>query len=892
VSPTDPATDTATASAPGRLRTFVGAFGSGLRGLCGRLCGVQGLKLLALAALLAVVLHLLGVLLLPFWPFTTRGSIYVDSPEVYTRERLVNDRYDQDYWLRQQLERLSAVTPEDLASGRLYSRAALSAGAQAEAAGGVPGQDAGDHGAGAMQQLSFRDRFAVLSGIRDMIRQQILENMLDDRHDLTANSIYGLKFDTTVVPGRNTRDRAFVAVTVEPEIVFEDIEASGPGLTDYMRTYVCRTRRPSDGADACEGVDAAQQAAYDKQTALYQAWLDDIEKRLNTNEASLVQSIGEEDEACPSPAPGVRAEQYPELIRRTLDVVLSLPEKRFLIDHQGRFLSQEAALEAGIADDSDAAADPDTDLDADPGTRTDAGADGAEVTAVEASGEDAVAPESGEDNGPPTAEGGSPKGGAIRLTEPWAKYMEIQVQPIRASDETACNVRVNFRVTAPRDFFIARRRSAATEPAEALPEASCARTQSLFPIGWTEDDTWQLLVDEWYFSQINDTRASFEPRYPIPDALLDALAETAADTAADARVFLTCPELVRADDVIVNPPSGLFNFIESMRELDAYTYAVFPKNDVLGVLRDTALAGAGGTGGAGFDLIRRLVQSGTESMAIGFGNGSTGKSDGERVGFGWVISAPAEMAPSLRSQLVLISVPAWTDKVQVQVTTGWLDGRGRRDAVQVHPPVEIRLPPDVTALDSIFRNQGWVSPAPRIKDEAMDKAIYVVAEQPASILIPGTRLWRSTAVTLGAQPADRIRVLPNMEGIIAEFRPVQLPFAKFNPRPTAEGEPEEAEACTLTEPADKGAAPRDIEEYKDLRVRPVRLRVWTSEGVAAATRPACVIYDPRAQITARVSGDRESVPDNGQTDGGGDATPEAPAPGDAAPGDEPDPQQE
>lgn len=875
MSPADPDTDTDTASERGRLRTFAGAFGAGLRGLCGRLCGAQGLKLLALAALLAVVLHLLGLLLLPFWPFTTRGSIYVDSPEVYTRERLVNDRYDQDYWLRQQLERLSAVTPEDLASGRLYSRAALSAGAQAEAAGGAAGQDAGDEGAGAMQQLSFRDRFAVLSSIRDMIRQQILENMLDDRHDLTANSIYGLKFDTTVVPGRNTRDRAFVAVTVEPEIVFEDIEASGPGLTDYMRTYVCRTRRPSDGTDACKGVDAAQQATYDKQAALYEAWLDDIEKRLNTNEASLVQSIGEEDEACPSPAPGVRAEQYPELIRRTLDVVLSLPEKRFLIDHQGRFLAQEAALEAGIADASDLAAEPDTQADA------------AEASAVAA-----ADPETGADNGPPTAEGGVPKGGAIRLTDPWAKYMEIQVQPIRASDETTCNVRVNFRVTPPRDFFIARRRSAATEPTEALPEASCAHTQSLFPIGWTEDDTWQLLVDEWHFSQINDTRASFDPRYPIPSALLDALAETAPETAADARVFLTCPELVRADDLIVNPPSGLFNFIESMRELDAYTYAVFPKNDVLGVLRDTALAGAGGTGGAGFDLIRRLVQSGTESMAIGFGNGSTGMSDGERVGFGWVISAPAEMAPSLRSQLVLISVPAWTDKVQVQVTTGWLDGRGRRDAVQVHPPVEIRLPPDVTALDSIFRNQGWVSPAPRIKDEAMDKAIYVVAEQPASILIPGTRLWRSTAVTLGAQPADRIRVLPNMEGIIAEFRPVQLPFAKFNPRPTATGEPAEAETCTLMEPADNGAAPRDIEEYKDLRVRPVRLRVWTSEGVAAATRPACVIYDPRAQITARVSGERESVPDIGQTDGGGDATPEAPAPGDAAPGDEPNPKQE
>ena len=31
------------------------------------------------------------------------GLIYVESPEVYTRQRLVNDRYLQDAWLRNQL---------------------------------------------------------------------------------------------------------------------------------------------------------------------------------------------------------------------------------------------------------------------------------------------------------------------------------------------------------------------------------------------------------------------------------------------------------------------------------------------------------------------------------------------------------------------------------------------------------------------------------------------------------------------------------------------------------------------------------------------------------------------------------------------------------------------
>ena len=47
----------------------------------------------------------------------------------------------------------------------------------------------------------FDQDFLIRSGIRDAIRQLILENLLDDRHDLTGNSVYGLKFDISVIPG-------------------------------------------------------------------------------------------------------------------------------------------------------------------------------------------------------------------------------------------------------------------------------------------------------------------------------------------------------------------------------------------------------------------------------------------------------------------------------------------------------------------------------------------------------------------------------------------------------------------------------------------------------------------------------------------------------------------
>jgi hypothetical protein len=44
-----------------------------------------------------------------------------------------------------------------------------------------------------------------------------------------------------------------------------------------------------------------------------------------------------------------------------------------------------------------------------------------------------------------------------------------------------------------------------------------------------------------------------------------------------------------------------------------------------------------------------------------------------------------------------------------------------------------------------------------------------------ALLLEGARLWRSTEVTAGAQHADKITVLPNMEGILAEFDCVQPP---------------------------------------------------------------------------------------------------------------------
>ncbi len=770
-------------------------------------------RLLVLGLLAVLLLHAFGLLLIPFWPFTTHGKIYVDSPEVYTRERLVNDRYDQDFWLRRQLQLLGEVTPEDLASGRFYSQAALA----------VSGTDADPDPAPVgpadaeprLDGLVFRDRFQVLSGIRDMIRQQILENMLDDRHDLTANSIYGLKFDTTVIPGHNTRDRAFVEVTVVPEGPFLGM-AYGDGAKAYVGTFLCRQARSrrQDAEQVCADVDAEAIRRYEEQFDLYLAWLEDIEKRINTTEASLVKSIAP-DAQCS----GVAEEQYAELISRTLDVVLGLPEKRFLLNHVDRAFTAEARRSVPTGQE--------------------------EVTASES----------------------RSIGKQLRLDDPWAKFMTITAQPMRVPGiKRNCNIRVDFRVRTLDESYLARATDV-TEPVQSQTDGPCS--EPLVPIGGTKDGRWRFWLEEWRFKELLQRRSpsEFAPRYRLAAADLDLMPTQDPE---QTKLFFGCPDWVVEGDKWLTVPSGFFNFIDSMTEHDAYTYAVFPKNDVLGMITDmAAAANARGAGGA-LDLSHRVVRSRTEPVSIGYGGGPSTAGDADPgnqgINFGWVIAASGAMQLSLRTQLALVSVPAWTDQLMVHFRTGWLDQRGRRYAVDSLPVMSIRLPPDVGALDSIFSNQGWVSPAPRIQDEAMDQAVYVVAGRNAKILIPGTRLWRSTAVTLGAQQADRIRVLPNMEGIIAEFQPVELPAAKYTRRPSDDTDPRVSD-CPLPMPAKRTEFPPSVGVLRaegegfvgqdgaplhgapeGLHARPVRLRVWTSEGVALAARQVCVVFDPDTQI--------------------------------------------
>ena len=791
------------------------------------------LGMLALFTVALLTLHLTTVIKLPFPPFTTNGAIYVDSPEVYTRERLVNDRYDQDYWLRSQLNQLNPVVSADLITQEFDDALTASAGS-ADAPSAVLGGGARRPG------LTFEQRFSVVSGIRDMIRQQILENMLDDRHDLTGNSVYGLKFDTTIVPGTNTRRRAFVDIKLRPDNLFAGPQAQaasdsapdsgwGPagtaGLPEHLDTFaILNCTRTADSTNCEEPNTAdwfAREQRYQRQKAYYLAWITDIMKRLNQMEDSLFESMrgcprldaaGTDPDRDPDPA-GLAF--YDELTRRTLRVVLGIPEERFTkSNNEANRIDRLVAAQPVPSDGST----------------------------------------------PPSRARIFQSGNPVTLPDPWAKFIQIQRQPLAMSSADGCRYRVWFDVAELTEGFTAYPTSSPTSSPASSRVQHCSQKQindlgtagdCVRFVGRSREGDWALYVPPWDWVRRNALFSDRAPKFAPPSALLRRIQKMSGDTSPPPdQTAASAPPATptgatgtEVEPVIVNIPSGLLNFVEHMSKLDAYSYAIFPKNDVIGVLRQGRTSVTGRTGGGMIGFARGLFESETVSVLVGYGDGRPDDSGRRAISFGWVISPVGNMRPTLKTQLALVSVPAWTDTLYLEVRTGWLDGNGTQEPSNETPfRMTVNVPPDFEAFDSIFRADAWVNRGPRIQDDAMDQRITVMAGRGTRILIPGSRLWRSASVTLGAQTADRIRVLPNMEGIIAEFRAIDLPYAAYNPQqPTGqrpgididEGNPE----CVL-----------DDTELAGLSARPVRLRVWTSEGAATAIRSVCVVYDPRRQI--------------------------------------------
>jgi hypothetical protein len=147
------------------------------------------------------------------------GLILIDTPQVYTRERLVNDRFREAAWLERRLEHT-----DDLLNQRRFGQADLFLTAirdlklhaskvesanddtsSAAAAPATPSQDL---------QPSPQDEFDDVLRYREAIRESLMGTQLDDRHDIAGNTIYRLNFRATILPEPGLKKLGAIVVTL------------------------------------------------------------------------------------------------------------------------------------------------------------------------------------------------------------------------------------------------------------------------------------------------------------------------------------------------------------------------------------------------------------------------------------------------------------------------------------------------------------------------------------------------------------------------------------------------------------------------------------------------------------------------------------------------------
>jgi hypothetical protein len=277
-----------------------------------------------------------------------------------------------------------------------------------------------------------------------------------------------------------------------------------------------------------------------------------------------------------------------------------------------------------------------------------------------------------------------------------------------------------------------------------------------------------------------------------------------------------CPDKTKKETCVgyITIPSGYFNFIEKVIKPDMYAYSLFPRLEATSILSaqtsSSSLSAKKGDGGAsvGVDSLDSINEASLMPTAIGFTDAESEKS----IDLGWIVDVGRRGAPFQKSQFALVSVPAWTSRLKISVHTGWLDSNSAEGAGESQN-YSVPIPPDYEAFDSFIGGQEAVR-RPQINDELMTDNITLVACRRAAILIPGLRLWRSAMVTVGSERADRITVLPNMRGIIAEFTKLG-----------------------------RSAATGDT-----------TLRVWTSEGVdSQSSKVSIVLPDNPAECDDRLA---------------------------------------
>jgi hypothetical protein len=790
----------------------------------------------------------------------TTGAIYISGPQVYTRERLVNDRYREDAWLLARLntDEIFGIT-EALNRQRDYI-AVLSASAGKDATGASNAPPTGsadkpaDKPAGKPADripLSAFDQLHAALTYREQIRTLIIENQLDDRHDLRGNSLYRLRFDAAVLPGDNTHASAKVTVSVQPPA---GLLYDGVGGTKTEET------RLSDlGYLAQLTSDSKNKAVWER---IYLRWLDSLDQRFEDGRKA-VRTAYEADQFAPA----------------DYDLLLATMRAAILVDYNN-IIGHEAAMELtspshGLPQDvNDTVQKLASD---DSGQTMRSSLAGPDIVQFRKSYSHGDAGNNAPGHQAFKAEIERLIGIARQVRAVWKTIYSSSIlspappppPPSPTPPLTTAAVKAttsdngcgdlgtygSYWVPPPGDLEIVPTLSYFLDKAF---EGELAKSiLGLQPEGSTSDATGTTLNSIAALEPVAVVRAQYgassraftfrrqvaplvvtDQKACIPVPLKDSIIEKTVaghtvyvlrgdvghiaflipgyDVDADIKTLVKDWPITgptdRANVVTHIVDAGLINFIRAAgRRLDAFSYAFTPSEpDEIAATQSIdeqtrTLAGqlAGTTGSGGVKVTDHAASdvtgNETRKMVVPFGD----QSSATVATFGWVIEPQDRIGgtdtfrqrASQTSLTALISLPAWWEEMRIRITRSWVSGNGEAEQTFGTPQdYTIELPVNFETIDASLFETNDRSP---VINEWATEGVVVRPCVSADIVIPGRRLWRSTVVMLGSQKADEIYVLPDMNGIVAKFNQVLFP-------------------STWPDPANK--------DYE------VPLTVWTSQG--------------------------------------------------------------
>lgn len=755
------------------------------------------------------------------------GKIIVNSPTVYTRQRLVNDRLDQARWLRTQLETTDVGREKEF---KIIDQTREIFSAQKLSTGNEGNSDAQDKDSAANKPIEIEATttaiFRAKNAYREEIRSEITQTELDDRHDIKGNTIFRLTFDATIIAG--TREDEIAAVVVQ----------------------LAHRPNPNTSAGDIAPNDASQKAYHEDYRRLYQEWIRYVQNVLRKSLKQVPYSL-----LSPEADPRTRL-LFGEFLKRRLCNFISSSDRKLkdvpddcdepsaekteaLLDEFSKqredvskqyrdklFKGQLASIDKTAFNVRDPIDDA---------------YNNRMLSLARASCETEF---KNYDSLPLSRLGIFPKEKNIPGGQIACPFFNSQKERI------VSGVLLYDRLFSDNKLRIGSTDYDKTKK-EILDDITCTEEKCNAQI---DPAKLKCLAADFIRSTLNDFYENYsDERQKIRHFL---------DLKIVGRNIQNCDILVSAKSDQFTDNTGqkysLYGeFIRNLnRDNDAYSYSVTPKNlteniSTAAETRDAIqfLLRGPEQGKELASLVKKRFEQNKaivgHPIVVGFGHGHTGSDHaGSRTGvqslnFGWIV-APRSREQNRSEQIdgqypltVFISIPGWWQTLEATLKTCWLSRSAAYELTADQSKLDVcsdakilpgkflvRLPPAVPEVSRKLDidvlqapNLDSVSPPPELS-----------VGMPGSLLLEGARLWRSTEVTVGSQRADKITVLPNMQGILAEFDCVRPPAGQRFPRVNT--------GARINAKGDQNVSSDNSLEI----ITNDFVRVWTSEGVTEAAQ--------------------------------------------------------